>query len=170
MSENKECSGMRCPLTGCPVSQVLIVTILAAVAIFAYDWLVYGTLLQADYMATASIWRPEAEMQDMMAYCIGIHLLFGFGAAGLYCLFAKHSPCKGKCVKAGAKFGLMLGIILGAGHFFDYVALPVPLDLGIKWFVAGVIKGIWIGSFLAFVAQKMCKGDSGCATDTGCSK
>lgn len=62
----------------------LTLAIVAAFVItFLYDWLVHGKLLMASYKATASMWRPEAQMQAMMHYCIAKHILQAILFSGL---------------------------------------------------------------------------------------
>lgn len=170
MSENKECSGMRCPITGTPIQKVLMMTIMTAILAFAYDWLVHGNLLKADYEALSGLWRPMEAMQEFMPYCIFYHLVLAFGVSGLYCLVAKNSECKGACPMTGVKFGLLLGVVLGISHFSLYVLLPMPtMDLAIKWLVAGIVRGVVLGYALSMMCKQCCKKNS-CGTETGCSK
>lgn len=169
MTENKKC-GLVCPITGCPIGQILITTLIVGIVAFAFDWMVHGNLFKADYEATASLWRPQAEMEAMFPFCILFHGLFAFGTAALYCFFAKGACCGGKCPMTGVKFGLLLGLIVGIGHFSIYMMVPMTsMDLPIKWLIADIVRGVLMGYVLSLSLKKFGCCDKG-ACETSCSK
>lgn len=157
----------------CPV-QCAISFIAVLVFLFAYDWLVHGHLLMADYQATASLWRPEAEMQALWPWCIAYHVAL---AAVITCFFKKFKKgmaaccpesCETRCpIKSGGVcFGMKVGLILALSHSVNYIWLAIPGDLAVKWFAAYLIQGIGAGAVLGIVSGG--KGKGSCAT-TSCS-
>ncbi len=160
MTENEK-TEMTCPITGCSLKKILIGTVVVAVVTFLFDWIFHGMLLKADYEATAALWRPQAEMQGMMSFCIIYHLVLAFGVSALYCYFAKGRECKGACPNTGTKFGLLLGLILGITNFAAYIWMPMPLELAIKWLAGSIVWGVIVGYVLSMLCSK-CK-DSSCS-------
>lgn len=169
MTEEKQC-GPVCPITGCPISKVLMMTIVTALVAFGFDWLVHGNLLKADYAAYASLWRPEETMQAFLPYCILYHVVFAFAISGLYCFVAKGSACKGACPMTGIKFGLLVGLMLGITDFAAYIWLPMEnTDLVIKWLIAGIVRGVLLGYVLSMLCKQCCK-KSACEKTSSCCK
>lgn len=156
MSEDKKCDGMVCPLTGCPIKNILIATVVTFIVTMAFDWLLHTQLMMADYTATAAMWRPEAEMNAMMGVCIFYHAVLSFGVAALYCFTSKSSSCGGACAVRGMKFGFLLGLILGISHFASYIWMPIPMDMAIKWLGGSIAWGVIIGYVLSLVSSKCC--------------
>lgn len=148
--------GPVCPLTGCPIKNILIATVAVFAVTFGFDFLFHGMLLKGDYEATASLWRPKAEMEAMMGVCMFYHAVLAFGVASLYGFATKNSPCCGGCSKTGIKFGLLLGLIVGIGMFSSYIWTPMPLDLAIKWLGGSLAWGVITGYVLSLVAGKCC--------------
>ena len=150
MNDGKMCkkSGMKCLI---PLAAVFVV-------IFVFQWLYHGVYMMPAYEATASMWRSEEEMQNLMWVCIVTKLIMAFAISAIYCCVSKGSDCQGKCPKKGAGFGLMIGLLLGAHDFASYIWLPIDMSMAINWFIGDVIMGVLIGVTLAFVSSK-CKGE-----------
>lgn len=150
--ENK---GLTCPITGCPVKHILLATLGVFLVTYGFDFLYHGVLLKGDYMATASLWRTEADMKANWPVCLLYHFVLSFGIAGLYCFVGKKSSCGGACPATGVKFGLLLGMILGISAFSAYIWLPMPLGLAVKWLVGNVILGVLLGFILSRISGKL---------------
>lgn len=158
--ENKECSnkseGMCCPISGCPVKHVLIAAVVAFAAMFGLEYLFHGIYMMPDYEATASLWRPESEMQGLFHICLIRKGLMALAIAGLFCWAGK--SCGGICCPVkGAKFGLLIGLLLGANDFGTYLWMPIPLDLAVKWLIGNTLIGVVTGALLGLVCGKLCK-------------
>lgn len=103
--------------------------------------LIHRVLLDGAYQATASVWRPEAEMHAnfpiMLVTAFIISFLFVF-------IFAK--GYEGKGIMEGVRYGLWIGLLMSIPMAFNsYATLPIPMSLAIKWFVYGVIRFIILG-------------------------
>ncbi len=124
--------------------------------IFIFDWLFHGIYMMPAYEATASLWRPQAEMQELMWVCWLSKAIMAGVITCLFCCMAKGAACGGKCNKTGAKFGLKIGLLLGAQQFASYIWLPIDMSMAINWFAGNVILGILIGVVLATLKRKFC--------------
>lgn len=154
-NEEKSCStgGMCCPITGCPVKQVVISAVAVFAVIFGFNWLFHGIYMMPDYKATAALWRSEEEMQGMMHICLIQKGLMSLAIAGLFCWLGKNCGGIG-CPVKGAKFGLLIGLLLGASMFGSYMWLPIPLEMAVKWLLGDVVMGVLIGAVLGLLNGK----------------
>jgi hypothetical protein len=158
--ENKECcnqsEGLCCPISGCPIKHVVILAVTAFAVMFGLEWLFHGIYMMPDYEATASLWRSEAEMQGLFGFCMIRKGLMALAIAGLFGWAGK--SCGGiTCPVKGAKFGLLIGLLLGANDFGTYIWMPIPMDMAIKWLIGNTLIGVVLGAVLAVVCGKVCK-------------
>ncbi len=108
--------------------------------IFAYDFVYHGMYLADTYKATASLWRPEADMPDYMIYLSIGQLLVALGV--VWVVFRTE---RGGW-PAGAMTGLALGVI-GAGSSSIFFAVqPLPSDLVCSWIMSGFIQSAAAGA------------------------
>lgn len=123
-----------------------IVSVIAAFAvIFGFQYVYHGVLLMPTYEATASVWRPMTEMQQMMPWCIGAKLAL---AIAFTWIFSKHY--EGRGVGEGVRFGLYTGMLLGISTFMSYIHLPISLGLAAAWFVGEVAMAVLVGITLSY--------------------
>jgi len=121
--------------------------LLASVAVFvvlaALEFLIHGVLLSDLYRQTASVWRSEAEMQQMMwVFWVGILVFAPFFALIYVKGYEKAKPGLGQ----GFRYGLYVGVMLSVMHSFGwYVILPIPLALAFYWFLAILVEFIAAG-------------------------
>lgn len=149
--------GMCCPITGCPIKHILFTTAVAFFVMFGFEWVFHGIYMMPDYEATASLWRSEAEMQELFHICLIRKALMALAIGGLFCWLGK--GCGGiKCPVKGAKFGLLIGLMLGASMFGSYLWIPIPMDMAIKWLVGDMLMGVLVGGILAITCRMVCKG------------
>ena len=108
----------------------LILAIIAGwVVIFATDFLIHGLWLKPDYDATKAIWRPENEMQAHICWMFFAQFLC---AATFVIIWAK--GFSGGSIRCGAAFGLLMGLFQQVWAIVDYVVIPMPGELAVKWF------------------------------------
>ncbi len=121
--------------------------LLASVAVFVViavlEFLIHGVLLSDVYRQTASVWRPEAEMQKMMwIFWVGMLVFAPFFALIYVKGYEKGKPGLGQ----GFRYGLYVGIMLSVMHSFGwYVILPIPPALAFYWFVGILVEFIAAG-------------------------
>lgn len=102
--------------------------------IFLYEWLLHGFILKGAYEATASLWRPEANMQKLLPFMFIGQFFIAFFAC---LLFARSDSSK---VKDFVIFGALLGALAGAGQVIMYTVAPYPLYLTVSWIAGGVVE------------------------------
>jgi hypothetical protein len=121
--------------------------LLASVAVFVViavlEFVIHGMLLQGVYKQTASVWRPEAEMQRLFwIFWVG-YLVFAPFFALIYAKgYEKGKPALGQ----GFRFGLYMGLMLSVLHSYaQYVILPIPLVIACYWFAATIVEFVAAG-------------------------
>ena len=121
----------------------LLASLAVFVVIAALEFLIHGVLLSDLYKQTASVWRPEAEMQKMMwVFWVGMLVFAPFFALIYVKGYEKGKPGLGQ----GFRFGLYVGAMLCVMNSFGwYVLLPIPLALSVYWFVATLVEFIAAG-------------------------
>jgi len=125
--------------------------LLAGIAVFiaweVLDFVIHNVLLKSSYEATASLWRPEAEMK--MGVMVVVVLIAALCFAAIYGWLI--SP---KSVGAGIKFGLLYGIALGVGMGYgSYAVMPLPYYLALSWFLATVAEAVVAGLLVAVIIR-----------------
>ena len=125
----------------------LIFAILAGwVVIFATDFLIHHLWLMPDYEATKSIWRPEAEMQTRVCWMFVAQILC---AATFVIIWAKGFA--GGSVGTGVVFGLLMGLFQQIWVLVNYVVIPMPGDLAVKWFFSALAQAVLLGIVTSLV-------------------
>jgi hypothetical protein len=128
----------------------LVLTIVAAFAtVWVTDFLIHGVLLAGTYKATASLWRPEAEMIARMPWMLLAQLLAG---AAFTMIFAACVAEK-RCISCSIKYAACMGIFSGAGQLMMYVVQPLPGSLAAKWIVAAIVQAVILGVIVHKVYQ-----------------
>ena len=125
--------------------------VLAIVAVFlgiwVTDYLIHGIWLANTYQATASLWRPEAEMQQH----IGWLFLGEFLAALTFVVLWAKGPAPTAKPLCAILYGLFMGLYNQATTLITYTVQPLPASLAVKWFVAGIVQGVVLGVIVFFV-------------------
>jgi hypothetical protein len=153
-----------CKYKKCCPMQYFMSAIAAFIVIFVFERLFHGGIMMDHYKATASMWRPEADMQNYFPFIlirqIGIALVF----TCIYKWFGKMAMASGCCgcpIAGGAKLGLKIGLIVGFCEFGSYAWLPFPsMEIPVMWFVGAVIMYTLMGMALGLICKmKQKKGD-----------
>lgn len=128
----------------------LVITIVAAfVTVAVTDFLIHGLWLGATYKATASLWRPEAEMNSMRP----LMMLAEFFAAAAFTMIFAACVAEKRCMSCTLKYSASMGVFSGAGQFMMYCVQPLPFDLAAKWVLAALVQALVLG----FVIHKIYK-------------
>jgi hypothetical protein len=153
-STKPECAEKRC----CPV-RFLLSALAVFVVIFLFEGVFHGVFMMPYYKATASLWRPEADMKNFMY----IGLIRQLGTALVFtrllgCVLKK-SECE--CpIKTGIKFGFKVGLLIGLANFGSYQWLPLPgLQIPVMWLVGNAVLGVLMGVTLGVICKMTKKGD-----------
>jgi hypothetical protein len=129
--------------------QWLLASVAVFVAIAVLEFLIHGVLLADAYQQTASIWRPEAEMQRRLWLFFVGDLIF----APVFALIYAKGYERGKAALAqGLRFGAYMGLLVGVSLIFGwYVVLPIKTALAVSWMVAGFVEMVVAGIVVALV-------------------
>jgi hypothetical protein len=126
----------------------LILSIVAVfIGIFATDFLIHGFWLAADYKATASLWRSDAEMTAHFPWL----LLGQFVCAAIFTLIWAKAFANWGCLRCAAIYGSMMGLFFQASSFITHAVSPLPSDIMAKWVVSGIVQMTVMGLLLFFV-------------------
>ncbi|MDX8410433.1 MAG: hypothetical protein R8K46_00975 [Mariprofundaceae bacterium] len=138
---------MKCSCLCPPNCKRLLLGMLAvAVFIFIYEMIFHGIVLGETYKVTASLWRPEAEMQTHMPWLMAGQALM----AVMFCyLYSFVRICGGIC--GGAGYGLMVGLLMSAPHLIMYAVQPVPGSLVAMWIAGGLLEAVLAGIIVAAI-------------------
>jgi hypothetical protein len=100
------------------------------------NYLIHGFILMDAYAATASLWRPEAEMNSMMWIMWVVDLIKAF-----VFVFIFTKGIEGKGWMEGLRYGFWIGLYVSLGMGFGmYATSPIPFSLALQWFIYGVIQ------------------------------
>lgn len=127
----------------------LLASVAVLVVIAVLEFVIHGVLLSDLYKQTASIWRPQKDMQQAVwIFWIG-YLVF----APLFALIYVKGYEKGKPgLGQGLRFGFYVGAMLSVMNSFGwYVLLPIPLALAFYWFVATLAVYVAAGAAVGWV-------------------
>jgi hypothetical protein len=128
------------------ITRLLLAIVAGFAFIFVSDFLIHGFLLDSDYRATASLWRPEAEMHQRFAWMLLTQLLCATAIAVIWAMgFA------GRDLGTGARFGLLMGLAMQAWAIAFYVVAPLPGGIAAKWFFTGVAQAVILGIIVAAI-------------------
>lgn len=126
--------------------------VLGGLAVFVawsvLNFVIHGVILKGAYAATASLWRPMAEMKWGVMYVAILIVAFAFAAIYGWLIAGKGSG-------TGLRFGLLWGI--GAGVSFGYgsfAVMPIPYSMAFTWFAGTVIEGVLAGWLVGLIVKE----------------
>ncbi|MDD2763888.1 MAG: hypothetical protein PHE83_07960 [Opitutaceae bacterium] len=118
------------------------------VVIAIWETIVNMLLLSSAYQATASLWRPMAEMKIWLFYVIYLFVAFFFTL-----IFSK--GYEGKGVGEGLRYGFYVGMMMAVPMAYGtYASMPIPYSLALQWFLYGLIEYLLCGIAVALVFGK----------------
>ena len=128
------------------MKRLLLAIIAGFAVIFGTDFLIHGLWLMPDYDATKSLWRPEGEMHTHFAWMLFAQFLC---AATFVIIWAKGFA--GRDLATGITFGLLMGLFQQIWAIINYVVMPLPGSLAMKWFFSGLAQAVLLGIVTALI-------------------
>ncbi|MBK9294790.1 MAG: hypothetical protein IPM57_10180 [Oligoflexia bacterium] len=119
------------------------------ILVFITDFIIHGMILKGTYAATASLWRPEADMSHFFPFMLSGQII----VAVFFAIIFTHGY-KGKGIKEGVHYGLLMGSLWAGQNLIMYAVLPYPLSLTLSWIFLGYIQTIFIGVLLTKLVKK----------------
>lgn len=138
-----------CPITGVNIIRFWSMSLIGFAFVFGYDFAFHGVLLADQYQATAHLWRGLKEMQAF--FPIAIACQFAFVITIAY-VFTRNFEDTG--MGEGVRFGMALGLVLGAAQFGIYPYLPIPLSLAVLWFCGTFFEVLGLGIIFSLIYKK----------------
>jgi hypothetical protein len=112
-----------------------------------YGYLIHEVGLSDTYQSLASIFRPEAEMMDMM----WMMMLGSVFTLAVFC-YVFTFGYQGKGIMEGVRYGFWMGLFLSIPTAVDqYVVFPLTGELAVIWFVTGVVGMMIAGAVFAAI-------------------
>lgn len=116
-------------------------------------YVIHEVLMGDTYEKLASIFRPEAEMMDMM----WMMMVSGAVMMFMFCYIFTRGY-EGKGIMEGVRFGFLIGLLMAGPMAIDpHVIYPVPADVATIWLISSVMSLIIAGAVFASIY----KPDSG---------
>ena len=119
--------------------RIALATVVVFVAWAVLDYLIHGVILASTYAATASLWRPMAEMKMGVMY--GAVLVSAFIFVFIYARMVAEKGLA-RAIFFGTLWGIGVGVGMGYG---TYAVMPIPYSLALTWFLGTVVEGAAAG-------------------------
>jgi hypothetical protein len=132
--------------------------VLGIVAVFiawqVMDFVLHRLILASTYQATASMWRPMAEMK------MGLMLVVGLVAAVCFvCLYAW--LVRPKSWVAGLSYGLIFGVGTGVSMGYGtYCVMPLPTSLAVAWCIGSIVETAVAGLLVGLIVKESASASS----------
>jgi hypothetical protein len=140
---------MKAMLAGIHRKRWIKAMIVGALYSWVSDFVLHGLLLNGKYMATAQLWRSEAEMKARIGFMLFGQVLVG---AVMATIFAR--GYEGKGWKEGARFGVWIGLLMTGPMCINYTVSPLPADIFWSWMVGGFVQSVLGGIVIAAAYAK----------------
>jgi hypothetical protein len=128
------------------IKRLLFAIIAGWVVVFATDFLIHDLWLGPLYQATKALWRPDTEMHTHICWMFLAQFLI---VATFVLVWAKGFA--GRSVGAAISFGLLMGVFQQTWAIILFVVMPLPAELAVKWFLAGLVQAVLLGVVTSFV-------------------
>ena len=128
--------------------KILIATLAVFVAWGILDFIIHVMILGSAYASTAILWRPMAQMKQILMYLVTF-----LSALVFVTIYARLiSP---KDLNRGLSYGLLFG--LGAGlsmGYGTYSVQPIPYNMALIWFLGTTVKGTIAGLITGLMVKE----------------
>jgi hypothetical protein len=131
-----------------------IAWIVAFVVWMGGDFGVHGAWLMPSYMANATLYRPEADQSQYLAWMIGAHVIAAGAVAWIYGRGVSPSAA---WLGQGLRFGVVLALLLVPSYLIYYAVQPMPLDLVMKQCLGETAVLLVLGLATAFTYKMTIK-------------
>lgn len=113
----------------------------------ALGYVIHEVMMGDTYEKLASIFRPEAEMMDMM----WMMMVSGAVTLFMFCYIFTRGY-EGKGIMEGVRYGALIGFLMAGPMAIDpHVIYPVPADVASIWLVTGIVSLMIAGAVFAAI-------------------
>jgi hypothetical protein len=127
-------------------TRFLVAWLVVFVLYMAGGFVIHGTLLADEYMATG-LMRPEAEAQELMHLMILAHVLMAGAFTWIYARGVENKPWLGQ----GLRFGLAVAVLFVPIYIIYYVVQPIPGVLAVRQIAYDTILTLILGATVAWL-------------------
>jgi len=132
--------------------KMITASVMVLVLFLLMDYVLHSILLSGLYAATASLWRTSEEIRRLVWIIWAVDAAMAFL---LVWLLAKGWEVGKPWLGQGFRFGLALGLMFSLPMGFSmYAIMPIPLSLGLGWFVGGLTEFVIASIAAAWVIRK----------------
>jgi hypothetical protein len=124
--------------------------IVAFVFIFFFGFVWHGLLMKPMYLATASLWRPEADFNAHFPILILGHAVVAFAFTGLY--VSKVGTNSGA---VGFGYGIVIGILACGVNIIRFAVEPLTTNILFMWFAADLICFAVMGALVGAIYKPL---------------
>jgi hypothetical protein len=128
----------------------LLAFIVAFVFIFFFGFFWHGMLMKPMYLATSSLWRPEADFQSHFPILILGHAVMAFAFTGLYV-----SKVGINSAAVGFGYGIVLGILACGINIIRFAVEPLTANMLFMWFAADLICFAIMGALVGAIYKPL---------------
>ena len=113
----------------------------------ALGYVIHEVLMGDTYEKLASIFRPEAEMMDMM------WMMMVSSAVTIYMFcYIFTRGYEGKGIMEGVRFGALVSFLMAGAWSVDvHVIYPVPANVASIWLISGFVSFMIAGAIFAAI-------------------
>lgn len=124
--------------------------LVAFVFMFFFGFVWHGILMKPMYVATASLWRAEADFNSHFPILILGHAVVAFAFTGLY-------VCKVGINSAGTGFGygIVLGILACGINIIRFAVEPLTTNILLMWFAGDLICFAIMGALVGAIYKPL---------------
>ena len=115
---------------------------------FGFVW--HGILMKPMYMATASLWRAEADFNSHFPILILGHAVVAFAFTGLYV-----SKVGINSVGTGFGYGIVLGILACGINIIRFAVEPLTTNILLMWFAGDLICFAIMGALVGAIYKPL---------------
>ena len=130
------------------VKKVIIASIAVFVAWMVLDAIIHQVILGSAYRATADLWRPMAEMKNVLM--VIVVLISAIVFVYIYAEFVAKKSMN-TAIKYGIIFGIGVGISMGYG---TYAVMDIPYFMALTWFLGTVVETTLGGMLLGIIVKE----------------
>lgn len=122
------------------IKRLLLAILTGWVVVFATDYLIHELWMGPVYAATKPLWRSESEMPAYFCWILVAQFLI---VTTFVIVWAKGFA--GRSIGAAVSFGLLMGIFQQTWAIILFAVMPLPAELAMKWFFAGLVQAVVLG-------------------------
>ena len=121
--------------------------IVVYIVIQALGYVIHEVMMGDTYEGLASIFRPDAEMMDMMWMMMVSSAVMMF----MFCYIFTRGY-EGKGTMEGVRFGALIGFLMAGPMSIDqHVIYPLPADVASIWLISGIVSFMIAGAVFAAI-------------------